>query len=137
LVGREVTTLVIYTHTYTIHNTHTHTHIHTHTYTHTHAHTHIHAHTHARARTRNTQLSSRRIAYLDTQHTNTWKARGKLIGHRVSTQHLSYILTHTQYTCDTPLSLGRVGYFEHTLESRREPLLQDTQYTNSYKVILS
>jgi hypothetical protein len=44
--------------------------------------------------------------------------------------------THTRKRKrDTPLSLGRVGCFEHTLESRREPLLQDTQYTNSYNGI--
>jgi hypothetical protein len=64
----------IYTH---IHNAHACMHALTHPYTHTHAHIHTHthkrarAHTHTHARKCDTQLSSRRIEYLDTHHTNT------------------------------------------------------------------
>jgi hypothetical protein len=63
------------------------------------------------------------------------EAQGGRVGHRVRhvVQHsLAHTHTHTHAHAHahththTQLSLGRVGCFEHTLESRREPLLKDT-----------
>jgi hypothetical protein len=73
------------------------------TRTHTRTHTHTHMHTHA-----NTHTHTHKHKHT---HTNT-----NTLTHK-----------HTRKR-DTQRSLGRVGCFEHTLESRREPLLQDTQY---------